>query len=86
MHAQYTLGTCSVAVQCETWNGVMPASSACILIPPRVFHFSAFILNMLQQNIQLRVQIHVYAHSCSLAIMLCIALATMMLAILKRHC
>ena len=30
-HAHYTLrvlGTCSVAVQCETWHGVMPASSA----------------------------------------------------------
>ena len=24
------LGTCSVAVQCGTWHGVMPTSSACI--------------------------------------------------------
>ena len=45
-HAQYTLrvlGTCSVAVQCETWHGVMPASSACM---PRVLHFSASLLGV----------------------------------------
>ena len=48
-HAQYTQCVCSpyaacvcvyIAIgQCKTMHGVMPASSACVLIPPRVLLF-----------------------------------------------